>query len=1766
MNIDRNNKSSNKLVNNANNPQFSRYASATPTAATNSHAHARTLAHQHDYKKNNVESKDDDRFPSHPTPSKSVLASSRATQSRGSTSPSVSAPAPGSVAVAVAEAAAATAAAVAAATAASTSALTPNNAYTVSIGQYIDIWWSKDKLFYRARVIGKFAHLQDAVRVMYDDGEKEDVNLAKELWKFASVHQTTPSIVAPPAPHRSPQPPSKSDPATGNNHEHQLFRHHQPSKPPKKTLADSRASYLTEFDSQATKSQTRLLKDKNDSIINDLLPQSSASPAHSSLPGGSPVDKPPPSTTTPDLNPATTPAPSPSAPATGKPRIRRTRRSSLLNSASEVRNHPPPSNSKTDVDESTDVKRDDHIADLQTLSSVEQGSVGQELRRKQQRRGSVGLASPSLNVRPARQRRTTRRSYSSKSNSTSRRASVESNNSASDQNPSSRLPVSTKKRSSPASVGKAIEVKPANDADHGKISNLTPNPSNQIKIPNSEIQTDCGYMLHIPLSSAPDLSDDENQSNKNGDKEPSDTSIQNHRHNSNRTVNGNGLSGVKTFDTANNIAGKVTKANTNISIAKINLTGDINLQNPNGTVEGNKVVEAIADTEFKPESLVERLQKKKTEMGLSIQAASTDKKKNLTSSPSQLRTSAGVMKAVHSNYATASALEVTEEKMVENGDTGDGESNSHSNQTGKLPSQTRGTTTRQSAKQNSERAINKGANTNTGPSPSSFHSIPLNLQLREDTSTRPSRNPRSNAAATDVVVTDEHILNNPPSSLPVGLSSGGTEMKMDNACSSALAAACAAAAAASFARQIADDTFGKSKGNANEEIGNGIPVSSEATNLDRKQIDADDKAKKESSDAKKNPPQDMEAIESTKLPDSIEHGPPRKRVRAGKAVSSRPSTKMNSPVTNGDSTSIASDGATTKNRGASSKNGAPGVSSGAIVKTRSNPPRRASTVRTRSDKGGTKIPVNEPLAVSSASVTLPSTNKVNGNTPAASAINSDDNLPNSTNGNDVSYDNKAKPNVSRLDKKLGETHGDDDVNSEKEDSVETDFQPVAGTLKTKHQRQEESTARNMTLDHDVTMHEDKPVIITEVSKLPVKRRRQSKRNTPQQHRGRGSQKIDDSSDGGGVARTKLASSSSDGPPSTTAAAAVTGGIAETLTSGDCVKSQVANKTTIDSVDGPNTNLPEHQSSSIAVDTPVVDDLDINLPEHQNTSIAVDTATAVDCDTPARKDDAVKSLEMAETLINRRIGPLSARLDKLNDTIGKMHVGVHSMKMLLGDNEKKMTEHDRGLSSSLERIDHHVSVQVRGIHQELAAVKKEILASNRSVMESVSSLQAVVEPSIKMWIQQAVGAALEKVQASYKPLASMSLGVPNGGDHGGDLIHNNAAAAAATTPEAINSVNDGNQGSMGFQMKKQENDNTSMPQMRSRLASVNDRPSAASVANKNVVNSRTASPTMNHGSVVTKSQNHGKAKVVGESEGAGRVGLLKTKNVHMRHLELSRLVEAGSSEPSNVPSCSVAAPVGTAAFKNIPATLVNSCNNSTINQLSTCPPPTADHKQDVNMMDRDAGAVNTAPADRASVTNPTAYNRAVSNANNSIADGTAGTRFVLYRLNSGFTTRVNNLVARQVTVTLLETPHERLNHDGGDISLHGWSKMTSAAIYSLTYQRLKQYASYAQAFHLLCASLGEDGEVSWFMRPGSQALLIRARSNYVAWDPQPSDEEWDEEMVLLKEVAEGYHRATDQFHVTTGMTELEVAAAVAQLAVGLYQSEGISADCLRDNQK
>lgn len=146
-------------------------------------------------------------------------------------------------------------------------------------------------------------------------------------------------------------------------------------------------------------------------------------------------------------------------------------------------------------------------------------------------------------------------------------------------------------------------------------------------------------------------------------------------------------------------------------------------------------------------------------------------------------------------------------------------------------------------------------------------------------------------------------------------------------------------------------------------------------------------------------------------------------------------------------------------------------------------------------------------------------------------------------------------------------------------------------------------------------------------------------------------------------------------------------------------------------------------------------------------------------------------------------------------------------------------------------------------------------------------------------------------------------------------------------------------------------------------------------------------------------------------------------------------------------------------------------------------------------------------------------------------------------------RMVSVVARQITVWLLETPHEYQAR--GNIPVAEWAKRTSANAFENVASRLSHFENYEQAHQTLSTSLGNDAvEMSWFTNPSIRLNISRARRNYAAWDPPPTDSEWHCECILLVEVANAFHRALEA-HVWGTEDDLSAAVNITNEACASY---------------
>lgn len=151
-------------------------------------------------------------------------------------------------------------------------------------------------------------------------------------------------------------------------------------------------------------------------------------------------------------------------------------------------------------------------------------------------------------------------------------------------------------------------------------------------------------------------------------------------------------------------------------------------------------------------------------------------------------------------------------------------------------------------------------------------------------------------------------------------------------------------------------------------------------------------------------------------------------------------------------------------------------------------------------------------------------------------------------------------------------------------------------------------------------------------------------------------------------------------------------------------------------------------------------------------------------------------------------------------------------------------------------------------------------------------------------------------------------------------------------------------------------------------------------------------------------------------------------------------------------------------------------------------------------------------------------------------------------------QLTQLVARQVTVWLLETPHECQMYNRVR-----WAKEMSTTCLRQVAEQLRLFGSFEHAHKTLSTSLGNDAvELAWFLHPADAKSLSHARRSYAAWDPPPRDDEWAIEEVLLQELSERFHIARSSYELKPTDTALTAAVAVTRLASSdeIYRDPGV----------
>jgi hypothetical protein len=141
-----------------------------------------------------------------------------------------------------------------------------------------------------------------------------------------------------------------------------------------------------------------------------------------------------------------------------------------------------------------------------------------------------------------------------------------------------------------------------------------------------------------------------------------------------------------------------------------------------------------------------------------------------------------------------------------------------------------------------------------------------------------------------------------------------------------------------------------------------------------------------------------------------------------------------------------------------------------------------------------------------------------------------------------------------------------------------------------------------------------------------------------------------------------------------------------------------------------------------------------------------------------------------------------------------------------------------------------------------------------------------------------------------------------------------------------------------------------------------------------------------------------------------------------------------------------------------------------------------------------------------------------------------------------------IVARQVTVWLLETQHE-CSHPSKRLR---WARETGRTCLLDVAEKLSGFVSYDQALRTLSSCLGDDNvELSWFLECPSLDNLRLARHNYSAWEPPPTDSEWSLEQHLLRDLSVQYHWGLASYKPSSMQNEVRLGVEVARIVAAGY---------------
>ncbi len=141
-----------------------------------------------------------------------------------------------------------------------------------------------------------------------------------------------------------------------------------------------------------------------------------------------------------------------------------------------------------------------------------------------------------------------------------------------------------------------------------------------------------------------------------------------------------------------------------------------------------------------------------------------------------------------------------------------------------------------------------------------------------------------------------------------------------------------------------------------------------------------------------------------------------------------------------------------------------------------------------------------------------------------------------------------------------------------------------------------------------------------------------------------------------------------------------------------------------------------------------------------------------------------------------------------------------------------------------------------------------------------------------------------------------------------------------------------------------------------------------------------------------------------------------------------------------------------------------------------------------------------------------------------------------------------LVSRSATVWLLEDT-ERSPPPSANAELAVWRRDCCTRCFKSVVNTLKSFETADTALRVLKAASHDDISFAWFFEPGVESNVQLARANYNAWDPPLTNEEWDAEAGVLRELSRRYAAAQNCTRINSE-NDLEVAISVTQAAVDI----------------